>query len=142
MRKIFVIFLSLFYLVLSSGFTQYVHACKEMAVKTYSLTNTAHQNADNPCPICSSKEKHLTQKKKDCCQYEVKTVQVDDGVKLQTKIDQAVKFLGDAIPYETLGTVFDFSILRDTTKQSTNYLSSKVPVRGNPLYILHCVYRI
>ncbi len=27
-------------------------------------------------------------------------------------------------------------------KQSTSYLTSKVPIRGNPLYILNCVYRI
>jgi len=40
-----------------------------------------------------------------------------------------------------LGTLFDFPIASDTEK-IPHYLSSKVPIRGNPLYILHCVYRI
>lgn len=142
MRKLFVIFLSLCYLVLSSGFTQYQHTCKTMAIKIYSLTNTGEQNSDEPCPICSSKEKDLTKKKKGCCQHEAKIVKVDDSVKKQSQFDFSVKFRGDAIPNETLGAVFDIAIIADNTKQSTSYLTSKVPIRGNPLYILNCVYRI
>lgn len=113
-----------------------------MAIKIYSLTNTGEQNSDEPCPICSSKEKDLTKKKKGCCQHEAKIVKVDDSVKKQSQFDFSVKFRGDAIPNETLGTVFDIAIIADNTKQSTSYLTSKVPIRGNPLYILNCVYRI
>ncbi len=113
-----------------------------MAIKMYSLTNTGEQNSDEPCPICSSKEKDLTKKKKGCCQHEAKIVKVDDTVKSKSQLDFSVKFWGDAIPNETLGTVFDSAIIADNTKQSTPYLTSKVPIRGNPLYILHCVYRI
>lgn len=141
MRKLFVIFFSLFYLVLSSGFTQYQHTCKAMAVKLYSLTNSENQNSDEPCPICSSKEKDLTKKKKGCCDHEAKIVKVEDSVKKQSQFDFSVKFWGDAIPNKTLGTVFDFPLITDNTKQ-TPYFSSKVPVRGTPLYIYHCVYRI
>lgn len=142
MKKLFVIFLSLCYLVLSSGFTQYQHTCKAMAIKMYSLTNNGHQNSDEPCPICSSKEKDLTKKKKGCCDHEAKIVKVDDSVKKQTQFDFSVKFWGDAIPNKTLGTVFDFPLITDNTKQTPSYFSSKVPVRGTPLYIYHCVYRI
>jgi len=141
MKKLFVIFLSLLYLVLSSGFTQYQHTCKAMAVKLYSLTNTENQNSDKPCPICSAKEKDLNKKKKDCCQHKTQLVKVDDVVKKQSNFDLSVKFWGDAIPNKTLGTVFDFSISTEAAT-STPYLSSKIPFRGNPLYILHCVYRI
>lgn len=142
MRKLFVIFFSLFYLVLSSGFTQYQHTCKAMAIKIYSLTNNGHQNSDEPCPICSSKEKDLTKKKKGCCDHEAKIVKVDDTVITISQLDFSVKFWGDAIPNKTLGTVFDSAIITDDTKLSNPYLTSKVPIRGNPLYILHCVYRI
>jgi hypothetical protein len=142
MKKLFVIFFSLFYLVVSSGFTQYQHTCKAMAVKMYSLTNDGHQNSDEPCPICSSKEKDLTKKKEGCCDHEAKIVKVDDTVKNQVQFDFVVKIWGDAIPNKMLGTVFDYSIITDDTKLSNPYLTSKVPIRGNPLYILHCVYRI
>ncbi|MBD1422301.1 HYC_CC_PP family protein [Sphingobacterium chuzhouense] len=141
MRQIFVIFLSLSYLVLSSGFSQYQHTCKEMAVKLYSLTNTEHQNSDKPCPICSAKDRELKEKKKDCCKHETKIIKTDDVVKKQSNFDFSVKFWGDAIPNKMLGSVFDFSIATETEK-STSYHTSKIPLRGNPLYILHCVYRI
>lgn len=142
MKKLFVIFLSLFYLVLSSGFTQYQHTCKAMAVKMYSLTNTEHQNSDEPCPICSSKEKDLTKKKKGCCVHEARVLKVDDTVKNQIQFDFSVKFWGDAIPNETLGAVFESAIVANDDQQSNPYLTSTIPIRGNPLYILHCVYRI
>jgi hypothetical protein len=142
MKKLFVILFSFLYLVLASGFTQYSHACKGMAMKTFSLTNTAQQNSDEPCPICADNEKGLTQKKKGCCQHEAKIVKVEDSVKKQSQFDFSVKFWGDAIPNKTLGTVFDFPLITDNTKQTPSYFSSKVAVRGTPLYIYHCVYRI
>lgn len=142
MKKRFVLFFALCYLVLSSGYIQYAHACKAMAVKLYSLTNTEHQNSDKPCPICSNQEKGLAEQKKDCCQYEAQLVKVDDSVKSQPQLDYSVKFWGDAIPNKMLGSVFDLPLITDDTKQSFLYFSSKVPVRGNPLYILNCVYRI
>lgn len=142
MKKLFVLFFALCYLVLSSGYIQYSHACKGIAVKLYSLTDTEHENSDKPCPICSGQEEGLTEQKKDCCQYEAQLVKVDDSVKSQFQFDYSVKFWGDAIPNKMLGSVFDLALVIDDTKQSSSYFSSKVPVRGNPLYILHCVYRI
>ena len=142
MKKLFVILFSFLYLVLASGFTQYSHACKGMAMKTFSLTNTAQQNSDEPCPICADNEKGLTQKKKGCCQHEAKIVKVDDTVKNQIQFDFSVKFWGDAIPNETLGAVFESAIVANDDQQSNPYLTSTIPIRGNPLYILHCVYRI
>ena len=141
MKKLFVIFLSLCYLILSSGFTRYSHVCKGMAVHQYSLTNTGHQNSDKPCPLCSVKDKNLNEKKKDCCRHETQIIKVNDSVKQQSSFDLSVKFWGDAIPNKMLGTVFDFSIETKTEKADQD-LSSKIPIRGNPLYILHCVYRI
>lgn len=141
MKKQFVIFLSFVYLVLSSGFIQYQHICEGMAVKSYSLTNTEQSNSDKPCPICSSKEKNLKEKKKGCCKHETKIVKVDDSVKKQSSFDFSVKFWGDVIPNKMLGTVFDLSS-SEPIEKTIPFLSSKIPIRGNPLYILHCVYRI
>lgn len=101
----------------------------------------AHQGSDKPCSICSAKEKGLKDKKKNCCKHESKIVKVDDVAKKQSKLELSVKFWGDAIPSKMLETLFDFLIASFNTK-TTHYLCSKVPIRGNPLYILHCVYRI
>ena len=142
MKKVFILFLSLIYLVLSSGFTQYSHFCKGTATERISLTNTAHQDSDKPCPICSAKEKSLKDKKKDCCKHESKIIKVDDCVKKHNNFDFSVKFWGDAIPNKMLGTVFDFEPIVLDIEKNTAYSSTKVPILGNPLYILHCVYRI
>lgn len=141
MRKAFVLFLSTLYLVLAVGFNQYSHMCKEMAVKLYSLTETA-STADQPCPICASKEKGLKEKKKECCQYEAIVVKVDDGVKKQSNFDFSIKFWGDAIPNKMLGALFDDLLSSASAEKNPLYLSSKIPHRDNPLYILNCVYRI
>lgn len=142
MKKLFVIFLSLCYLVLSSGFTRYAHLCKGTASRTYSLSNTQPDGKDRPCPICSAKEKGLKDQKKNCCKHESKLLKVDDGVKKYNNFDFSVKFWGDAIPYKMLGAVFELAAVAPGTKKNTAYSSTKVPIQGNPLYILHCVYRI
>lgn len=142
MKKIFVLFLPLFYLVIASGFTQYSHLCKGAATTIYSLTNTQEQNQDKPCPVCSAKEKGLKDQKKDCCKHESKIIKVNDSVKKQLNYDFSVKFWGDAIPNKMLGTVFDFSSLAFDHQKAPLYSSSKLLFQGNPLFILHCVYRI
>ncbi|MDM1046697.1 HYC_CC_PP family protein [Sphingobacterium hotanense] len=142
MKKLFVIFLSMLYLVLSTGFIQYSHMCKGMAVKLYSLTNSnTHADSDKPCPICSNKNKELKGKKKGCCKHETKIVKVDNAAHKYSGFDLSVKFWGEAIPNETLGALFEFSGIYPEPSKPT-YLSTKIPIRGNPLYILHCVYRI
>lgn len=142
MKKRFVIFLSVFYLVLSTGFVQYAHVCKGMAVKLYSLTNkNTSSDSDNPCPICSSKDKKLKEKKRGCCKDETKVVKVDNKDHKCSGFDWSVKFWGESIPNETLGALFDLSGAYPEPSLPT-YLSSKIPIRGNPIYILNCVYRI
>lgn len=80
MKKLFVIFLSMLYLVLPTGFIQYSHMCKGMAVKLYSLTNSnTHADSDKPCLIRSNKNKELKEKKKGCCKHETKIVKVDNA---------------------------------------------------------------
>lgn len=141
MKKAFVILLSLLHLVMSTGFAQYTHSCKTMAVKVINLTNTDHKDDSKPCPICAEKN-NVTEKKNGCCTTESEIVKTDDVVKQQHKFDFSVKFWGDAIPNKMLGTVFDFAFETSEAENTTPHLSSKIPIRGNPLYIFHCVYRI
>jgi len=141
MKKALVIFLSFLYLTMSAGFTRDIHVCKEMLLKSYNLVGTEHHDKDAPCPKCSAKEKGLKERKKGCCQYETKIVKLDDVVKKKPHFDFAVKFFGFAIPNEMLGAVFDFSNA-DNCLKNLSYFPSRLPVRGNPLYILHCTYRI
>lgn len=141
MKRLFVIFLSLLYLVMATGFTQYTHVCKGTSLKQHSLTNTNLQSPDKPCPICVSKEKNLKGNKKGCCEHQSQIIKVDDVVKKQSGFDLSVKFWGEAIPDRMLGALFDFSLLSAERSKST-YLSASVPLRATPLYILHCSYRI
>lgn len=125
---------------MASGFTQYTHWCKESAITVSSLKNTKQQ--DKPCPICSTKEKGLKDQKKNCCQYDTKIVKVDDSVKKQNSFDFSVKFLEFTLSNKTLGTVYDAEILALANKNNNTFTSSKIPFKGKPLHILHCVYRI
>jgi len=142
MKKLAVILFSTLYLVLSTGFTQYTHVCKTMAVKLYSLSSTAQENPTEPCPICMAKEKDLKSKKQGCCKHEVKVVKVDEGLKKQNHSDLSVKFWGDAIPAKQLGAVFEHAFTPDFCQPNPHFLSSKAPKQGNSIYILNCIYRI
>jgi hypothetical protein len=141
LKKTVVIFFTLLHFVVSTGFAQYSHSCEAMAVKVVRVTNSDYKNAAKPCPICSEKE-NVKQKKKNCCKHEVEIVKLDEVAKQQSGLDISVKFLGETIPANMLGAVFDSSLDTFKPQNSSPYLSSKVPLRGNPLYILHCVHRI
>lgn len=141
-KKLLVFFLSTMYAVLALGLTQYQHICKGAAEKQYSWTNTESPDKNKPCPICTSKDKKLQEKKKGCCQHQSKLVKLNDSIKKQSHFDFSVKFWGSTIPNQLLGTVFDFSIVSSNNNKSLTYLSSKNPLWSNPLYILLCTYRI
>lgn len=142
MKKIFIIFFTILYSVMASGFTHYSHWCKETGIISHSFSNSLEEQKDKPCPICAAKEKGLNEPKKDCCKHDTKIVKVDNSVKKQSHFDFSVKFWGDAIPNKMLGTLFDFRAVETETPKSLLYTSTKIPIRDNPLYILHCVYRI
>ncbi|TGN24485.1 hypothetical protein [Empedobacter tilapiae] len=142
MKKLFVIFFTLFYLVLASGFTQYTHLCKGSTKIIYSFTDTKNQNKDTPCPICSSKEKDLKNQKKNCCKHLSKLVKVNDSIKKKNSFDFSIKFSDYFFSNKTLGTVYDTDVLALAIQKNNTFTSSKIPFKGNPLHILHCVYRI
>jgi hypothetical protein len=140
MRKTFVIFFSLLYLVMASGFTSYSHICKGVTHET-SLFSSADANSDQPCPTCVSKNKAQKVKKKGCCKHEAKVTKLKDtGVKKASSQAFSFESFGEVILHRFFGAVFDPAIIAET---GTVYSSpSDVPIRRTPLYIFHCVYRI
>lgn len=138
MKKLFVIFLSSLYLVLTTGFTQTVHICKEMMTKPLNVM-TGHWEVDKACPFCSSVDMGAEEKKDGCCEEESKTVKIDESLKKETNYSFSIKS-SDHGTSTILGTIFDSTFVND--KEDIPYLSTKIPIGENPLYILHCVYRI
>lgn len=139
MKKLFVIFLSSLYLVLTTGFTQTMHICEEMVEKA-NVEAAEYQDSHKPCPVCSSLDIDVVKKKDDCCKKESKIVKIDESLKKENSYNFSIKSWGEVIPNKTLGAIFDFPFIN--TEENSPYLASRLPVRENPLYILHCVFRI
>lgn len=138
MRKLFIIFLSALYLVLSLGFTQYTHYCKGVKEQT-SLAST--HNGNKPCPVCSIKEKGLKEKKKDCCKHKSKLLKIEYPTLNNPANEIRFEISSITIPDCIFGTASDFSH-KSASLLSSPYSSSTIPIRGNPLFILNSVYRI
>lgn len=137
MKNTFVILLTMFYLVLASGFTKYTHFCKGVKMETR-LTNNHEQG--KPCPLCQTKNKARKEARQDCCKHEQQVIKMTDKVQKITSQQSGFKFWGNVIPNRTLGAVFDPSF--KGSAYPVERIFPKIPVPGNPLYILHCVYRI
>ncbi|WP_118195172.1 HYC_CC_PP family protein [Albibacterium indicum] len=138
MKQLFVIFLSSLYLVLTTGFTQTVHVCKEMMTKPLSVM-TEQWEVNKACPFCSSVDIATNGKKDGCCEEASKTIKIDESLKKETNYSFSIKSSDHAAP-TILGTIFDFTFVND--KEDITFLRVKSPIGDNPLYILHCVYRI
>lgn len=122
---------------MASGFTKYTHFCKGVQMETR-LTN--HQEPDKPCAVCVAKNKSQKKPKKGCCTQEQELVQLKDKVLKNKSLQSDFKFWGNAIPNRTLGAVFDVAFTGTTDTVAPIFPAPPIP--GNPLYILHCVYRI
>lgn len=139
MRQLFVILLSLLYLIMSSGFTQYTHECSGTAIRLVSLSSS--DNGNNPCSICQAKERGLKKAKKDCCKHGSETIKVDVTTSGNAISDLGFKLFAHIFPERMLGAVFDVNIESEVLSNPLNY-STKPPQWSNPLYMLNCVYRI
>jgi hypothetical protein len=136
MKRLVVIFLSMLYVVMSSGFTMYTHFCNGIQQgKAFSV----NEQPDRPCNICVVKNKQQ-KKKKGCCKHKSELVKVTDSVKKTANQTVCLKVWGDVIPNKTLGAVFDINI--ESQLKTVYTTPSNVPIPGNPIYILNCVYRI
>ena len=138
MKKLFVIFLSSLYLVLTTGFTQTVHICKEMLANPL-VVMTEPWEVNEPCPFCSSVDMGGEEKQDGCCEEASKIVKIDESLKKESNYSFSIKPSDEGTP-TILGAIFDSTFIND--KEGLPYLRAKLPVGHNPLYILHCVYRI
>jgi hypothetical protein len=139
MNRVFVLFLTFLYLVLSSGFTTSTHFCEGIKQKT-TLFNSHNKNEQ--CPVCAAKNKNKTQQqKKDCCKHQTELVKIAEKAQQISQQHFTSGFAGDALPHRFFGAVFE-TYIRPAAHQQPLYTSSSIPIRSNPLYIFHCVYRI
>lgn len=137
MKRLIVLFLSMLYVVMSSGFTMYTHFCD--GVKQGRGFSVNEQLPDRPCSICAAKKKQQ-KKKKGCCKHQSELVKVTDSAKKTTNQNFCLKVWGEAIPNRTLGAVFDIHFENELNTVYT--APADIPTPGNPIYILNCVYRI
>lgn len=138
MKKLFVIFLSSLYLVLTTGFTQTMHICKEMMMKPLSGM-TDHWEVNKPCPFCTSADIDIEKKEDGCCEEASKIVKIDESLKKETNYNFSVKSQSHEIS-KILEIIFDSTFISD--EENRPYLRTQRVAGGNPLYILHCVFRI
>ncbi|CAI2768354.1 conserved protein of unknown function [Flavobacterium collinsii] len=134
MRKALLILLSVFYLVLSSGFTTITHFCKGVQQETNLFGDIP---VGKVCPKCVAKNQ---QKSKDCCKHKAQFHKVTEKVHQTAPSDLVPKFIGIALPIHFYDVVFG-SYSPKVNKAEYSF-SSFIPIRNNPLYIFYCVYRI
>lgn len=124
MKKTIIIFLSVFYLILASGFTLNLHYCGGK-LKDVSLFS----NNEDGC--CGSKKKS-----KGCCKNETTVVKVKDSHNSSNvaKLNSPNITLAHIIPSQLL-----FKLLHiDEAYVSSNYHDPPV-LYDNPLYLKHRV---
>lgn len=139
MKKLFVIFLSALYLVLSSGFTQTTHVCTEMTSKQ---AESPIPVSEASCALCGSEERGIETKETDCCTTEYQVIKVDESLKNQNNYNLSIKSWGEVIPNKLLSTVFDFALYGVESESKLSQLTSTISLQSNPLYIFYCIYRI
>lgn len=136
MKRSFVIFLSLMYLVVSTGFITSDHFCKGVKQET-SFFSTPSK--DKVCPICATK-RQLQNKNENCCKHQTQLNKFDDSFSNKLQKQNVFKLL-EHIPFICIENipVLDFAIVE---LKSGNFSNPNFLLKKNPLYIYHCVYRI
>lgn len=134
MKKALLILLSIFYLVLSSGFTTITHFCKGVKQETSIFKNTLKGKG---CPKCIAENQ---QKTKNCCKHKAQFHKITEKVQQTAPNNLTPKFLATALPFHFY-EIITRSYLTKVSKPEY-FFSSFIPTRNNPLYIFYCVYRI
>ncbi len=134
MKKALILLLSVFYLVLSSGFTTITHFCKGVQQETNLFGDIP---VGKVCPKCVAKKQ---QKSKDCCKHKAQFHKATEKVHQTAPADLVPKFIAIALPFHFYEVVFgSYSPKVSKTEYA---FSTFIPIRNTPLYIFYCVYRI
>lgn len=136
MKKSFVIFLSMVYVLVSTGFTTSDHFCEGVKQETSFFSNSSK---DKICQICAEKNQ-LKTKKENCCKHETQLNKFDQSFSNKLQKQNVFKLI-EHLPFICIENIFilDFAIFEVYSGSFSNY---NFPSRKNPLYIFHCVYRI
>lgn len=135
MKKALILFLSFFYLVLSSGFTQNTHICKGIKQETYFFANNKE---GQPCTKCDRKDGKIL---KDCCKHETKLLKITEKAQKASLDNPSLKYMGVALPFHFFKVVFGYELPQVKTT-GFSYVFTTIPIRNTILYIYYCVYRI
>jgi hypothetical protein len=135
MKKVFILLLSFFYLVLSSGFTKNTHICKGIKQETYFF---AQNKEGQPCSKCARKDGKILQ---DCCKHETKLLKITEKAQKAASDNPTLKYFGVAIPFHFFKVVFGYEFPQVKTA-GFSYDFTTIPIRNTLLYIYYCVYRI
>ncbi|WP_166922150.1 HYC_CC_PP family protein [Flavobacterium poyangense] len=135
MKKAFILFLSFFYLVLSSGFTKNIHICKGIQQETYFF---AKNKEGQPCSKCARKDGKIL---KNCCKHETKLVKITEKAQKTSTDNPVLKYSGIALPFHFFKIVFGYELPQIKNSSFSDVLTS-IPIRNTLLYIYYCVYRI
>lgn len=137
MKKTLVIFLSLIFLVISTGFTTSEHFCKGVKQET---TFFLDSSKDKNCPVCAAKKQYQAEKE-NCCKHESQLNKIDNSFSNKLQKQSDLKLVGQDLKLISLANtpVLDFNT---TELFSGRFSNANLPLRKNALYIYHCVYRI
>ncbi len=103
-----------------------------------SMATSSNGTEENSPTDCLLKESLSKEKELGCCKNELNVSILDDALVSSPRENLWLKTLPN-------GTGSDFILVPGQTLglASTPVLSQlKIPIQGNPLYVLHCVYRI
>lgn len=134
MKKALLILLSVFYLVMSSGFTTITHFCKGVKQET-SLFSGAHTG--KICPKCAAKN---LPKSKNCCKHKTQLNKITEKAHQKVSNDLAFKFSELPLPLSIHETILALRLPQ--VNKAHPFFTAFIPIRNNPLYIFYCVYRI
>ncbi|KIO75465.1 hypothetical protein TH53_20540 [Pedobacter lusitanus] len=135
MKRLFSIFLSLLLLIVSVGFTASTHFCKGIVMET----PLCHQSQKKACSDCITKN-NQKRNNKSCCRFETRNIKLTEKIQENSQQNNVFKFSGAAVLQRYTGTVFDPNTTLTVSPNPAFTFPS--PLKSNPLYIMHCVYRI
>lgn len=136
MKKLFSIFLSLLYLVLSLGFTKNTHICKGIKQE---ISFFGKNKEGQPCSKCAIKNGKIL---KGCCEHKTQLLKIiEKSQKTATEKISFVRILDASLPQASFQTVF-VDYFPEQTAPPFSALFTAIPIRNFILYIYYCVYRI
>lgn len=137
MKRAFILFLALLYMVFSTGFTTYTHLCNGVGQQT-SLTQKTDMQPGT-CQYCNANK--TSNHSKQCCKQEQKVYKLEEKSPLFKQLDFNYKEAGNGLIYRFLEHAFN-AMLSSEEQSVPSLMPSYYPQLSNPRCIIFCVFRI